>query len=348
LFSKNNTYKYTIQLIAEILSFENSNEYLRKKLKSGNIDWDTFVMVSSRQLVLTTCYCRLEQRELLNLIPDDLVLYLKDITTINRNRNLKLIDEIKEISQAFQTAKIDYVLLKGSALLIGNYYKDCGERMVGDVDILVSPRDISKAYQLIKDLGYQQSIGFNYENKEFRHLPRQFTGDKFAAIELHSSVLDQKYKNHIDDKLILKNKTNCNGINIPSSYFLNITNIMGVQINSKGYRYRQWFLRTMYDSVILNLVKEKKLLDDYRNNKYVNDYLAKYWAIFKYLKLDGYSKKMNSKIRYYNLKLRYYSFNQMLYKLKYTFYNLYDRFILFLANMSYRANIFKKLMSVTK
>jgi hypothetical protein len=348
LFSEKNTYKFTLQLIAEILSFENSNDSLKKKLESDTIDWDQFVVVSSKELVLTTCYCRLEQKQLLNLIPNDLVVYLMDLTSINRQRNLKLIDEIKSITKAFNKNNIDYVLLKGAALLIGNYYKDIGERMVGDVDILVTQHSISEAYQIIEDLGYQQSKDFNYKIKNFRHLPRQYTDDKFAVIELHSSVLDLIFKHLIDEPSIFTNKTECNGIYIPNRYFLNLINIMGLQINSKGYQYRHWFLRTMYDSLVLKLEKENDLLKEYKNNKFFIDYIAKYQAIFNCLKFDQLSKKTNGKIRYYNFKLSHYWFHQTLYKLKYVFYSIYDRMILFIGNADYRSLVLKRFISSPK
>ena len=346
--SRKNTYKETLHLIAEILSFESSNESLRHKLESDSINWDRFVEVSSKQLVLTTCYCRLEQRQMLSSIPKDLALYMQELSSINRNRNHTLISEIKVIIQAFNTNNINYVLLKGAALLMGNYFEDLGERMVGDVDILVSSDDITKAYQLIIDLGYKQSKYFNYEVNNFRHLPRQFTSDKLAVIELHKSTLDKKYKHLIEDNLILNQKVKIQDVSIPNTYFLNLVNIMGLQLNSKGYQYRHWFLRNLYDSLVLQLDKQTALLDNYKNDIYVNDYLSKFQAIFKSLSIDSINKKMSSSTIYYEFKLRNYWYHQLVYKTMFLFYGIYDRITLFLRNSSYRSHLIKNYFSVTK
>ena len=342
------TYKNTLQLIAEILSFKTSNIDLRKKLQSNEVDWEHFVKLSSEQLVMTTCYCRLEQRQLLDAIPEDLEFYLKDLTSINRNRNLKLIIEIQDITQAFNKNNIDYVLLKGAALLMGDFFKDLGERMTGDVDILVSTVDIDKAYQLIKKLGYNQSKGFNYNITNFRHLPRQFTDGKLAVIELHKSVLDSKFKHIINNDLIFKNKLEYKDVFIPNIYFLNIINVMALQVNSSGYRYRHWFLRNMYDSLVLKLDLQTDLLLDYRDNTYFIDYLSKCLAIFKPLQFKTINEKIKRKKSYYNFKLNNFWFHQTVYKSKYVFYGIYDRILLFFNNSSYRSHSVKRLFSKSK
>lgn len=345
---KKSIYKNTLQLIAEILSFETSNIDLRKKLQSNEVDWEHFVKLSSEQLVMTTCYCRLEQRQLLDTIPEDLEFYLKDLTSINRNRNLKLIIEIQNITKAFNRNNIDYVLLKGAALLMGDFFKDLGERMTGDVDILVSTVDIENAYQLIKSLGYNQSKGFNYNITNFRHLPRQFTDRKLAVIELHKSVLDSKFKHLINEDLIFKNKIEYKGVFIPDTYFLNIINVMALQVNSSGYKYRHWFLRNMYDSLVLKIDSHTDLLLEYRDNKFFIDYLAKSLVIFKPLQFEPISKKIKSKERYYNFKLNNFWFHQTVYKSKYVFYGIYDRILLFVNNTSYRSHLIKYLFSKLK
>ena len=113
--SQKNSYKFTLQVIANILSFENSVDALKQKMTSHSIDWEQFVFIASDYLVLTTCYCRLKQKNLVDFIPEDLALYLEEITTINRNRNLTLLKEIECIATLFNDHKINYVFLKGAA-----------------------------------------------------------------------------------------------------------------------------------------------------------------------------------------------------------------------------------------
>nr|WP_279309185.1 nucleotidyltransferase family protein [Psychroserpens sp. SPM9] len=334
-----------MELIAAILSFETSNELLSQRLESNNIDWEQFVKLSSEQLVMTTCYCRLAQKQALDAIPEDLKLYLEEVTSINRQRNLKLIDEIKVITQTFNTNNIDYVLLKGAALLMGNSFQDIGERMVGDVDILVSSKHINKAFQLISTIGYDQSKDFNYTINDFRHLPRQFTDDKLAVIELHSSVLDPKFKHLLDDDAVLNTKIAQHNVFIPTPYYANLINIMGLQVNSKGYQYRHWFLRNMYDSLVLKLDSQTDLLLDYKDNLYVIDYLSKCQAIFSSVTFEPENQNVKRKTKYYTFKLKHFWWHQLLYKSKYIFYSIYDRIRLFIKNSSYRKLLYRHLFN---
>ena len=176
--TKKNTYKDTLELIASILSFENKTTDLESQLNSNQIDWEQFVVIASEHLVLTTCYCRLKQKDVLPLIPEDLKSYLEQITTVNRNRNLTLIDEIKSIAKLLNTQKINHVFIKGAAMLLGNFYTDIGERMIGDIDILVDSKQAELAFDTLKENGYSSLVEFNYEVAHFRHLSRQYDSEK--------------------------------------------------------------------------------------------------------------------------------------------------------------------------
>ena len=48
-------------------------------------------------------------------------------------------------------AGIDHVFLKGTAMLASGYYEDIGERMVGDLDILIESSIIELALTIIKN-----------------------------------------------------------------------------------------------------------------------------------------------------------------------------------------------------
>jgi len=68
--------KKSKKTIAKILSFEPNEAELRKQLSCETMDWEWFVKASSQLGVMTSSYCRLEQKNLLDLLPDDLNTYL--------------------------------------------------------------------------------------------------------------------------------------------------------------------------------------------------------------------------------------------------------------------------------
>ena len=113
--------------------------------------------------------------------------YLKEIYTINLSRNKILLKELNFISKIFLNHKINHVFLKGSALLIKNYYEDLGERMVGDIDILVDEKDYIKSVNLMKENGY---VNIKNESKfDSIHYPRLVSGTKTFALEIHKKLL---------------------------------------------------------------------------------------------------------------------------------------------------------------
>ena len=144
--------------------------------------WDAIVVHGSRQLVIPTLYCRLKQRQLLHLLPEDLDLYLHDITSQNRKRNKAILEEVMMLSTLFKRHHIEHVFLKGTALLASGYYEDIAERMIGDIDILVATKQLDKAFELLQQHSFKplpQNFGSHYF--EHKHLPRMTT-NKFLKL----------------------------------------------------------------------------------------------------------------------------------------------------------------------
>ncbi|WP_161792622.1 nucleotidyltransferase family protein [Psychroserpens damuponensis] len=318
---------------------------LEKSLTSSEIDWEYFVQLSSEHLVLTTAYCRLEQKELLNYLPKELVDYLEEITNINRNRNLALLNEIKAIAICFNEHNIPYVFLKGAALLIGGYCKDLGERMISDLDILIPNEYINHAYKLIQSLGYDQEKNFNYSVKNFRHLARQFSNSKLAAIELHHSVVNTNCAPKINYRLIFDTSEKVDNIYIPNTYYLNLITIIGVQTNSNGYRYKQWFLRSLSDSLTLKLSHETQLIEDFKHDKIVKDYLSKLYTIFNCCDIKPTNVTLTKLNRRYLFRINHIGYHKFSHKVKFIYYNITERITLFFNNKSYRNHCVNSLRS---
>ena len=176
-------------------------------LRTADVDWDAIVVHGSRQLVIPTLYCRLKQRQLLHLLPEDLNLYLHDITSQNRKRNKAILKEVMMLSTLFKKHHIEHVFLKGAALLASGYYEDIAERMIGDIDILVATNQLDKAFELLQQHSFEP-LAQNFERHyvDHRHLPRLTTNKYIAAVELHRKLLKSIKIKKLSNELILKNK----------------------------------------------------------------------------------------------------------------------------------------------
>ncbi|PNQ73296.1 hypothetical protein C1T31_07185 [Hanstruepera neustonica] len=332
----------TFTHIANIISYKSDQIKLCNDIKNNLIDWDDVVKVASDHLVLTTVFCRLQEKSLLNLIPNDLKQYLEEITAINRNRNLDLLEDIKSVSSLLSKAHINHVFLKGSALLVSDYFEDLGERMIGDIDILVDANQITLAKINLIEHGYKKiplRLSDKYQKK--RHIPRLVNNEKLAALEIHSQLLRVGHTHKLEALKVLQNKRNMNGVFVPSSKDLMAHNILDFQINDRGNYYNSIHLKHIFDGLVI--AKKDKLLridtiPDYR--KYF------LFSSIYFLDFDSVNKTIWDKILhgFFLLRLKQKPLNNIwCFLIKKIVYLkvLFKRGILFLTNSDYRKDIIK-------
>ncbi len=335
--------KHTLQLIVDILSPESSDAILKHHLEHSNIDWDAIVIVASKHLVLPAVYCRLKQRSLLNYLPNDLTIYLEKLTQLNRERNQSLLNETKQITTLFKAHKINHVFVKGIALLAGNYFQDIGERMIGDVDILVDSQDIDKAFDVLVDEGYANFINFNYEIKNYRHRPRQISEEYIGAIELHDQLLKHDYNHLIDKNSILSEKEIVNEIAIPSSKYLIWNTILAQQINDKAFYYNAIRLKGIYDVLSVGLSHKKELIKDLSLQKYSLGFLNLASVFCPALTPSKETLRMTINKNALLFSLNFPKFGYFMFKIKAIFIALGERFSQLFLNKSYREHVYKSL-----
>lgn len=325
------------------MSYENSVEALEEKMLSNDIDWEQFVYVSSNYLVLTTCYCRLKEKKLLKYLPKDLLEYLGDITAINRNRNTTLTEEINQIAELLNANNINYVFLKGSALLIKKYYTDLGERMLGDIDLLVEENQMHTCYQLLIDNGYTgTSQGLTARHFDFKHLPRLQSDSKLAAVEVHKKVLSKPYGGILDPNKILKQKNHIHNTYVPSNDHLLFHTIMNFQANDLGYRYSRISFKSIYDLLILNKMHNYNI-----SNMLKPSYFEHYFSIGKIFFEDFKDYRSNRFINsMFLMKLKHPSFRKFidgtLGKIQFIKVMFKSRIWSFITNRNYRNELLKE------
>ncbi|WP_299106709.1 nucleotidyltransferase family protein [uncultured Winogradskyella sp.] len=338
-------YAKTYQHIADILSFETSNNTLESTLKNPTFNWDNIVIEGSKYLVLPAIYSRLKSRELLHTLPEELNNYLEEIASVNRNRNKSILKQVHSISKILNENNINHVFLKGTALLASGKYNDIAERMVGDIDILVEKSQIHEAFNILKSNGYNKTFGFAYETKDFRHLDRLISESELAAIEIHSDLLIKKHRSLIDISSVLKSKIVINDITIPNSYYLSLHQIWSWQLNDRGHYYNFPSLKVLYDTIVVKSYTDDNLISSLLILKYGKSFLelAKhYFQEFSFIDSTLYMKyiKYSHKITMSN-KLARVTSNII----KVTYFNISKRLHLIFTNRSYLRHILNILFS---
>ncbi|CDF80655.1 conserved hypothetical protein [Formosa agariphila KMM 3901] len=332
--------------IAHILSFNSEDTIsLEQDISNENLDWEAIVKLGSKHLIIPTIYSRLKSKKLLKLLPEDLQEYLKYIYSLNKERNESLLNEVKHINSWFIKQNIEHVFLKGAAMIASNYYEDSGERMLGDIDLLVPKEQSEKAFQILVDKGYTYAKEPTINPKYFedKHLLRLASKDYIGAVEVHFKVLD-KDQEDLHPKDVLKDKTfiNITGIPIPHPKHLLIHNILNFQINDSGSYYNYIGLKNCYDSIVLLPHLNPKERNELFNNPHILNNLNLGSLYFKDIPEPPHSIRAAYYRSIYSLKNRYKAFNSIHYKtLAYLDFSklLLHRSWFFIINKNYRADV---------
>ena len=165
------------------------------KLRSSDffqMDINKLVVLSSKHLILPLIYSLINKKKIRNNFPIEFLNYAEEIYLINKNRNEQLLNEINEISKTFKKNNVNHVFIKGSALIVSDLYNSIGERMVGDIDVLVCEKTLKKSYDILKKNGYEEVKKNEFFQDISKHLPRVKHKKKLFAVELHRRITRKK------------------------------------------------------------------------------------------------------------------------------------------------------------
>ena len=319
------TYKETLFFIGKCLTISHEEENLQsvtEQIKTNNVDWDAVVKVSTSHYVFPALYCNLLRANLLSYLPEELVAYMKHITDLNRERNLQIIEQAKEINELLLKNEITPIFLKGTGNLLSGLYEDVAERMVGDIDFLVSYDDYEKTIKTLNNADYSAVYVSKYHFPYFKHYQRIQKEGLIAAIEIHKEMLLEKYADEFNYNTIKKNHISENDISfLGYEDQLTLTSI-AYQINDAGQYRNSISLRNGYDVFLLSkktntlhsIKRFEKLFYPLNNflavcNKTFNssipyeetNYTEEYLTVFDKILSDGnfresHSKKINRKL----------------------------------------------------
>lgn len=250
-----------LKFLIEVLNPNENISHLTLLYLNKNDFFERLVKISSKHLIIPSLYASILRKGIVKKFPKDLINYFKEIYEINSNRNKLLLKQINFLGEIFSVNKLDYVFLKGSALLISQPYDVISERMIGDIDILVSPENLNAASDILKKNGFNEvSPKENlFSDGVFlpRHLNRFIHKKYISAVEIHQLAIDKDYVKLIPTDNILKSKLEKNNnFFIPSKIYMLKHIILNWQYNDYGYRNNMLSLRSVYDTLHF---KPKKL-----------------------------------------------------------------------------------------
>lgn len=245
-------YKETLFFVGKCLTIsheEHNKIIVENQLKSGNVNWDNVVKLSTEHYVFPALYCNLKRAKFLHYLPKELVNYMEHITDLNRERNLQIIEQAKEINELLLAHNITPIFLKGTGNLLEGLYEDIAERMVGDIDFLVAAEELNNVNEILLKNNYSSTsliLG------AFRHLPGLTKEKKIARLEIHSGLTKGKYVTEFNYNQV-KNATfiykKCKFLSYNDQLCLSI---IAKHINDDGIYFKNIALRNAYDAFLLS------------------------------------------------------------------------------------------------
>lgn len=311
-------YKETLFFIGKCLtiSHEEHNKILvKEELKSGKIDWDSVVKVSTAHFVFPALYCNLKRADFLHYLPEELVNYMIHITDLNRDRNEQIIEQAKEINELLLSNNITPIFLKGTGNLLEDLYEDIAERMVGDIDFIVSKEEYPKAIIILTSFNYFKVYDTTYDFPMFRHHPRLIKNNNIAAIEIHKEILSKEYADEFNHTFIKKDSQNINQVYVMSFKNQLCLSIIAKQINDDGIHFKNITLRNAYDVFLLSKKTNVKTAFNsfIKLKKPLNLFLASCFEVFN--KVESLTYVKNDETNVY-LKIFYKKLENNSYRIK--------------------------------
>jgi len=167
---------------------------------------EDLVFLCSNELVLPAIYLNFKKNGVLGVLPEELSEQLAYIYDLNKKRNTEILQQVTEINQILNTQQIEPVYLKGTANLLDGLYDDFGERMIGDIDVLVKEHDYLAAAELVMGLGYSYDQKVYDDITTMKHFPRLFRTGGAADIEIHSVPVNIEYSKQFSSDLLFQHK----------------------------------------------------------------------------------------------------------------------------------------------
>ena len=299
-----------------------------------DINFERLIKIASSHLIIPLIYSKIKAYQDYNSIPKDFIEYVKNIFIINENRNKQLLQELKAIEKTLENHKINYKLIKGASFLKRGVYDNIGDRMIGDIDLLVKDSEIEKSKLALNKIGYQGKI--KYKLWKTKHQPRLINSKKIFALEIHTEVLLFRHRQKLNSLKYLENDKKINDLRLI---------ILNYQINDYGYLKASYSYRTIYDFIIFY---EQKLIDKIKQTKEIRNFLF----IARIMGLITNKNKFSFSYKLFLTRLKI--------KKRFKIYLALDNFICnilinipirimqlleFCINVGYRKNVLKKLFN---
>ena len=215
--------------------------------------WTEFIRIATDYLVGPSLAIRFDHLGLRGFVPSLVERHCDALLRLNRCRNAQLHAEALEFAAELNRIDIVPLFLKGGAGLLTGLYNDPGERILGDLDILIPSDRVGDCERLLSRLGYglaplvrrplHQAVGVFLRNSSAApiDLHREVLGYPNTALLSASEVIEHSAVQDIDGVTVA----------VPSPTHRIVLNIAHAQLSDHAYAYGHLPLRAFQEFGLL-------------------------------------------------------------------------------------------------
>jgi hypothetical protein len=230
-------------------------EEIIRDIESDSCDWQKFVSLCSSHLILPLIYLKFRSQDILDHVPDELSEFLKEVYQLNLSRNEEILRQLHDLTAVLNKNGIYPTYLKGAGNLLDNLYSDPGERIIGDIDFLVSEKDFLPAANILESAGYHHPRNYYTDPGNAKHYPPLYKKNDPAHLEIHRMPVNSGYIKWFNTGLIDREKkalNNKTSVFVLSDNHKAIHNFIHSQLIHKGHLYGVVSFRDLYDLYLIS------------------------------------------------------------------------------------------------
>jgi len=148
------------------------------RFSQEKVPWSNVCAIAEMEGVAGLFYINLRNSGILAAIPTSIRDSLEKIYNDTRRYTADILEEANRLSARFKEAGIKVVALQGLSLL--SVYGDPGLRLLGDIDLMVRPKQKENIKRILREAGYHNSMAL---------YPNIFFKNSFC-IDIHTHVLN--------------------------------------------------------------------------------------------------------------------------------------------------------------
>jgi hypothetical protein len=180
-----------LELIASTLAATGAD--LGTRWREAAPHWSLLLEAATAHRVATPLHTALGALGIAPALPAPLTETLAVLADLSRERNETIVRQAAHATRALNDAGIAPIVLKGAGNLLSGLYSAPGDRLIGDIDLLVRPEELGAAVAALTNAGYAvQSPDLLHDDGGSRvdvHYPPLEHRDWPMLVELHWALL---------------------------------------------------------------------------------------------------------------------------------------------------------------